>query len=309
MAQACFFAPVPVTLLPPPPYHGAEGEWTMKKHFAVLGGDQRQRQLSRLLRRDGHQVDTWGMEPDDRPEEALALAAPADCVILPLPVTRDGRRLHAPMCQAGLALESLWPALRPGEQLICGGMVPRAMGESLGILDYFAREEVQIANAVPTAEGAVAAAMAATARTLHGAECLVLGYGRIGKVLAHRLQGLGARVAVSARKLTDLAWIDAYGYRGIPLSELAESLPDFHLIFNTVPAPLLTAPLLKRLRAECVILELASAPGGVDAEAAEALGIPLIAAPGLPGKVAPLTAAAVLRDAIYHLLDERGESH
>ena len=116
MAQACFFAPVPVTLPPPPPYHGAEGEWTMKKHFAVLGGDQRQRQLSRLLRRDGHQVDTWGMEPDDRPEEALALAAPADCVILPLPVTRDGRRLHAPMCQAGLALESLWPVLSEEER-------------------------------------------------------------------------------------------------------------------------------------------------------------------------------------------------
>ena len=281
----------------------------MKKRFAVLGGDHRQRCLSRLLEKDGHQVDTWGMEQGERTEDALTLAALADCVILPLPVTRDGRHLHTPMSKASLSLESLWPVLRPDEQLVCGGMVPQVIGDTQGVLDYFAREEVQIANAVPTAEGAVAAAMAATACTLHGAECLVLGYGRIGRILAHRLQGLGARVAVSARKLTDLAWIDAFGYRGIPLAQLAESLSGFDILFNTVPAPLLTAPLLEKLRPGCVILELASAPGGVNAEAAQALGISLIPAPGLPGKVAPMTAAAVLRDAIYHLLDERGEPH
>ena len=221
--------------------------------------------------------------------------------------------LHTPLSAQELKLERVFAAVDPG-QLLCAGMADREtldLAESFGlqIHDYFRREELAVRNAVATAEGALDLMIRDTAITLWDAEVLVMGFGRLGRLLAHRLRGLGARVAVSARKLTDLAWIDAYGYRGIPLSELAESLPDFHLIFNTVPAPLLTAPLLKRLRAECVILELASAPGGVDAEAAEALGIPLIAAPGLPGKVAPLTAAAVLRDAIYHLLDERGESH
>ena len=282
----------------------------MKKHFALLGGDRRQALLAKLLDRDGHTVTAWGLEQDaGDPAGALAAAGAADCVVLPLPVTRDGSYLHAPLCGQRLALSALWPALRPAEQLVCGGMVPEDMGTAHGVADYFAREEVQVANAVPTAEGAVAAAMAATDCTLHTARCLVLGYGRIGKVLAHRLQGLGARVTVAARKRSDLAWISAFGCRPLPLAELDTRLGSFDVIFNTVPAPLLDRPRLEQLKPGCVILELASAPGGVDSAAVKALGIPCIPTPGLPGKVAPMTAAAVLRDAVYCLLDERGESY
>ena len=45
-----------------------------------------------------------------------------------------------------------------------------------------------------------------------GSRVLVIGYGRVGRLLAHRLKGLGARVTVSARSFRDLAWIEAYGY-------------------------------------------------------------------------------------------------
>jgi dipicolinate synthase subunit A len=89
--------------------------------------------------------------------------------------------------------------------------------------------------------------------------------------------------------------------------ELEGLLPGFDFVVNTVPDLVLPEALLKRLRREAVLLELASAPGGFDAEAAEKLGLKLIAAPGLPGQCAPYAAAELIRDAIYGVIREREE--
>ena len=45
---------------------------------------------------------------------------------------------------------------------------------------------------MPTAEGAIQLAMEELPITLHGARVLVIGYGRLGRVLADRLAGLKA---------------------------------------------------------------------------------------------------------------------
>ena len=164
-----------------------------------------------------------------------------------------------------------------------------------------------MANAVPTAEGAIQRAMEATEETLRDCRCLVIGYGRIGKVLAHRLRGLGTQVSVSARRYSDQAWIEAFGYEPLATDRLGAELGDFDVIFNTVPALILDAGRLERTKAECVILDLAALPGGVDLDAARRLGRRVIRAGGLPGIVAPRAAAAAIRDGVYHILEERGE--
>lgn len=150
-------------------------------------------------------------------------------------------------------------------------------------------------------------AMESTDRTLHGSRCLIIGYGRIGRVLADRLLALGAEVTVSARKYGDLAWIEAWGCRSVQTGALTGQLERFDLIFNTAPALILDGARLRETREDCVIIDLASAPGGVDMEAARRLSRQVIPAPGLPGKVAPRTAAAAIRDSVYHILEERGE--
>ena len=191
---------------------------------------------------------------------------------------------------------------------MAGELQPRLMSEfGLTLLDYYDREELQIANAVPTAEGAIQLAMEATDRTIHESSCLVIGYGRIGRLLAGRLRALGARTAVSARRYSDLAWIRAENFQCLRTDALAGALGQFDLILNTVPALILDAGLLGETKETCVILDLASAPGGVDLAAAQRLGRRAIAAPGLPGRTAPRTAAAAIRDSIYHILEERGE--
>ena len=283
----------------------------MQRRIGVIGGDKRQVYLARLLSEEGQDVVTWGLEKGGgRRPAPLHMALGADVLILPLPACRGGK-LNLPLTDAVLDPEQLWPRLRY-DQLILGGMTgelaPRLMAEfGLTVVDYYDREEVQVANAVPTAEGAIQRAMEATEETLQNCRCLVIGYGRIGKVLAHRLRGLGTQVSVSARRYSDRAWIEAFGYEPLATDRLGAELGDFDVIFNTVPALILDAGRLERTKAECVILDLASLPGGVDLDAARRLGRRVIRAGGLPGIVAPRAAAAAIRDGVYHILEERGE--
>ena len=283
----------------------------MERRIAVIGGDLRQVYLTQMLLDEGQDVVTWGLEKGggQRPVP-LHMALEADILVLPLPVCRAGS-MNLPLTDTVLDPEQLWPRLRY-DQLILGGMTgelaPRLMADfGLTVIDYYAREELQVANAVPTAEGAIQWAMEATDSTLHGSRCLVLGFGRVGKLLAYRLRSLGAQVTAAARKYRDLAWIKALDFHSLPISELPEHLGEFDLIFNTVPALLLDAPRLAETKESCLLVELASAPGGIDAGAAERLGRKVIQAPGLPGVVAPRAAAGAIRESIRHILEERGE--
>lgn len=283
----------------------------MKQTIAVLGGDLRQVWLARLLLEDGCDVVSWGLEQGGGPNPApLSCALERELLVLPLPVCRGGN-LHLPLTDTTLEAEQLWPRLRY-DQLLLGGVTgalpARLMADfGLTLLDYYDREETQIANAVPTAEGAIQLAMERTERTIHASRCLVIGYGRIGKLLAGRLHDLGAQVTVSARRYSDLAWIDAWGYQSLRTGALKGELARFDLIFNTAPALILDAARLEEVRKDCLILDLASAPGGVDFDAARRLGRQAVSATGLPGKAAPRSAAAAIRASIYHILEERGE--
>lgn len=135
---------------------------------------------------------------------------------------------------------------------------------------------------------------------------MIIGFGRIGKVLAKCLAGLGAHVTVSARKAEDFAWITAAGYQKTDTRRLGECLGQYNAVFNTVPSLILKKPLLERLKPGCLCIDLASKPGGVDGKAAAELGIKCIWALSLPGKVAPHTSGDIIRNSLYNILDERG---
>lgn len=279
-----------------------------EKNIWVVGGDRRQVYLAGLLREDGHTLHTVGLGEKERGLDDLALA---HCVILPLPVLGKNGRIHTPLSQEKIDLSQVLDHMRPG-QVLCGGMVSpevREAGERAGlqVFDYYAREECMVANAVPTAEGAVQVAMEQMPFTLHSGRVLVLGFGRVGKLTAHRMRALGARVTVAAADYGDLAWAAAYNYESIRLEELACELGGFQLIVNTIPAQVLDARRLAWVDPAVFILDLASAPGGVDLIRGEELGLHILQAPGLPGRTAPVTAAAAIRDSIYHILRELEE--
>ena len=160
------------------------------------------------------------------------------------------------------------------------------------------------ASAVPTAEGAIQIAMEELPIVLHRARVLVLGFGRVGKLIAHRFSALGARVSVAARKWSALAWAEAYGYEPERLSGVDAFLCGYDLIINTIPSRVLGREQLMGLRPGCLVIDLASKPGGVDMEAAAELSVPVIWALSLPGKVAPVTSGKIIRDTVYNILSE-----
>ena len=164
----------------------------------------------------------------------------------------------------------------------------------------------QTANAFPTCEGALQLAMEQTAFTLQNARCLVIGAGRIGMLLARKLYALDAQVTVSARCTRDFARIAAAGLHALDTRRLAGHLAGFDLIFNTVPAPILTTEVLSDMKPPCFIIDLASLPGGVAADTLLPDGCRVLHALSLPGKVAPLSAARAIFDTVDTILHEEG---
>ena len=192
--------------------------------------------------------------------------------------------------------------------LIAGSILPEvyemANDEYIEIIDIMKREELAVLNTIATAEGTIQVAIENTNRILHGSEVLILGFGRIGKVLARKLAGLSVKVTCAARKDEDLAWIEAYGHKSLNINNLGENLRLFDIIINTVPHIILTEQKLEYVKKETLLIDLASNPGGIDKKAIKDRNLKFVWALSLPGKVAPTTSAEFIKNTIYNILRE-----
>lgn len=279
-----------------------------RRHIWVLGGDQRQRILAKLLRDDGHRVHTFGLDGEEQAD--LRGMEQANCVILPLPAEKPEGWVYTPLSGVQISVEQVLSAMVPG-QLLCGGLVgqslqSRAQECHIPLVDYYAREELTLLNAIPTAEGAIGLAMEHMPTTIHNARIWILGFGRVGQALGVRLHALGAKVCILARNPAQRALAVSLGLEAEPLHAMGEWLHCAHLVVNTIPVPLLGLEELSALRQGAWVMDLASEPGGVDRQAAQTLGVDVVWARGLPGKVAPHTAAGYLKDTVYHIMEELG---
>lgn len=274
--------------------------------FALVGGDTRQLYLSQLLSEDGHSVSTLALT--DTPIDRSVLSQ-ATCILLPMPLLDRNGDLYTPLCAETLPLPQLLDCFQPNQLIFAGKVDDTALRQAaqrgLILHDFLLRDELAIANAVPTAEGALQLAMEALPITIHQSRVLVLGFGRIGQSTAARFLSLGAQVTVAARNNAQLALAESFGCTPLPLAQLASSKQVWDLIVNTVPAPILTQEMLQNCGTS-TLLELASPPGGFDMSAVRSLGLRYISGAGLPGKVAPATAARAIQKTLYHMLNELG---
>ena len=278
--------------------------------FGVIGGDERMKYLAQSIAADGYPVCVCGLEKLGTCRGAAEcdlpqLAAKSSVILLPLPATKDGLFLNAPYAENESRLDDDFARLFM-HKTVCGGMLQRLTASSslwreIEPEDYYRREELAVGNAIPTAEGAVGIAIREYPGTINGAKCLITGFGRIGKNLAIILRGMGAEVFCAARKKADLMQMRAFGVQPLTYREISRR---FDLIFNTVPAKVLTSPVLMQQTRDTLIIELASAPGGIDLKRAEELHLHVIDAPSLPGRVAPKTAAEYIKEAVYNILEE-----
>lgn len=281
--------------------------------FGIIGGDKRQLMMAKSIISDGYKVYLSGFETIEAVsgiwmnttlEKAVKYS---DVLILPLPVTKDNKTLNATYANDLIYLDSDFAKLISGKRIFCGmsdkllKLCPELDADM--VYDYMLREEFAVQNAVPTSEGAIEIAMREYSGTINGSKCLVIGYGRIGRVLASMLKGIGANVTVASRKKHDMAWSELFGYEAVDTHKLHE-LSGFDIVFNTVPYVLLDAHTLAKTCENSIVIDLASQPGGVDAAAAKRLNIRLTHALSLPGRVAPKTAGEIIKNTVYNMLEE-----
>ena len=276
------------------------------KMIAVIGGDRRFSYLAEELKKDGFNVGIIAGEGEKADIDAVL--SDSFAAVLPFPVSPDGVYLNAPY-GGEVRLSYLFEKIKAhGVGAVLGGAVSPAvthLAESYGlnICDYGKMETVALKNALCTSEGAIRIALENLPITLHSSRVTVLGYGRIGRILAVMLKRLGASVSAVARKSEDIAKMQIDGIEAHVFSSLKEAVCGRDLIFNTVPYPVMTEDVLSVLSGTSLVIDLASAPGGVDRDAARRLGVNVIWALSLPGKTAPKTAAAIIKEAVLTVLE------
>lgn len=295
------------------------------QRIAVLGGDQRQIAVAHRLAESGLDVAVWGLDvsaekllPARRADGWREALRDAEAVVLPLPASADGVRVHCPLFSPDemLRLTSLTDAMEG--RLLLGGRIDATLyslaeGKSIPCIDYFENEALQLRNAVPTAEGAIEIAMRELPVTIDGLSTVILGYGRIGAALGERLQALGATVTVYARRAEQRALAQMHrhavgklvcrGGRTTPEGDL----PTCRVIFNTVPHRILTPEILGKIPRNCLLVDLASPPGGFDQAELRRMGLPFVWGTALPGKCAPETAGEIIAQTILELLDTHSD--
>ncbi len=282
--------------------------------FALVGGDLRNVKLASILAAEGCTVYTYGISHSsigthfNRCSELGEAVTMGDFIIGPMPFTIGGSKLNAPLHTSDIELEEILQAVPKGKVIMAGRVPPQfifnAAAKEIRVVDILQRDDMAILNAVPTAEGAIQIAMEEIPVTIHRCRILVLGLGKVGSALAQRLKALGAEVTVCVRKSRDIALAESFGYKAITFDRLAAEAGHFTVIYNTVPELVVDENILKSVSSETLIVDLASAPGGVDFEFAKDCGIKTVQALSLPGKVAPETSAETMAKVIFNVLKE-----
>ncbi len=272
----------------------------LKFDVAIIGGDKRTSCMATVFAKQGYHVICFGtaqIPAHDKIYNANSLKEAienATIIVGGIPFEKKGH-LYLEAHLPEITLTELQRLLRK-HQKIFGGVIPedfRRLCEEreIGCYDFMKDEPITIFNAIATAEGAILEALINKDTQLHQSKTLVLGFGRCGKVLAHKLKGLSALVTVCSSQSKELAMAASLGFDTLPLSQLRKEINHYEYLFNTIPATVLTKPRLENVSKEAIIIDIASNQIGLDYEAAKALNLNIHFCPGLPGKYAALTCA------------------
>lgn len=284
--------------------------------FSVIYGDLRQELLIELLAKSNYKIKVFGFNRKFDNENIIMCNSyenaikNSNVIIGPIPFSKNGKDVftiydYLPT----LDIENLFKLCK--DKLIIAGVISKSIKDiankyKVSVFDLFSLEEMSILNSIPTSEGAIQIAMQESNITLHGSNILILGYGHCGKTLAYMLKGIGANVYIYTKEIQDVAYSKIYGFKSIDSLLFNYKLSNFDFIFNTVPEVILTKEILKVLKPGCIIVDLASAPGGTDFKSAAEYNIKALFCPSLPGRVAPKTVASIMEKLIIDTVKKEG---
>ena len=283
------------------------------RKFSIIGGDLRQIYLAKKLKEDKNDVLIHGFDLykdiknlDFKVSSLEKAILNSEYIIFPVPISRDNQTINAPFSSYDIKINNAL-ILQLKNKIAFGGIVsPLSKTVNLNnfnLIDYYLKENFLIPNALLTTQGAIEIALKNSHSSLFGSNCLVIGYGRIGKILSKSLDDLGANVTISARNPTDIILAKTQRFTVINVSKIHNNL-NFDIIFNTVPALILNENNLKFLKSTSLIINLSSLPGGIDKKYAEKLNLNVIHALGIPGKHFPKSAGEIIAETIYSIIEE-----
>lgn len=270
----------------------------------IIGGDRRQLEIANILINKNIEVETFGIENTDKNIKIDKAYNDADAIILPLPVSRDDITINAPLCNDKIYIKDI---INAKPKFVFGGLISENLEKELirhniPYYDYYKSEDITVKNAVLTAEAAVALAITEVPFSLYGANCLIIGYGRIGKSLANLLRVFGANVTVTSRNTEVLKQISNDGFTEQETNRVIEILSKQNIVFNTAPTNILNKEFFRNCDKNAIVFDLAT-NAGTDFKAAEYYGINAKLCGGLPGKFSPKTAARYIADEIFTKLN------
>lgn len=283
-----------------------------KYDYAVIGGDMRQVYLAEALERGGGRVCHfalcqklgWGCGLDSLSEVCGA----ASCLIGPIPFCKNGDALNQSASGQALSIDRFLDDLASGQSFFAG-CIPddfraQAVEKGVRVFDLMKELQLSIFNTAATAEGAICEAIQRSPLNLHHNSCGVLGYGKCGRTLCSYLKGMHGRVCVFTNSKEECAQAALIADRSENLEEFAVRAGEFDFIFNTIPARIMDREILGKMKKSVVVIDIASAPGGADYEAARELGLNAVLCPGLPGRYAPASSAEAVKEAVERILKE-----
>lgn len=225
-------------------------------------------------------------------------------IISGVPLTRDTVTVDSPYSDKRIKLKEL-NFLLENKIFIAGGIpVEFYENKTMKNIDLLKIENLTILNAIPTVEGVIKIVIEETETTIHESNILITGYGRIGKILCDKLWGLGANIFCAAKEAENRAWIREKGYIPVKYDGIENYAEKIDIIINTVPSIVIEEKVLRKLKKDCIIIDIASLSGGVDKNIAKLYKIKVIRALGLPGKIAPKTSAKYIKEVIENIEEE-----
>ncbi len=272
--------------------------------IAFLGGDKRQLFCAKALCDKGYNVLLAGFDllesyGDLKLVDINTALKKAEAFILPLTGVK-GDIIPCYFSDKEIKID------RKLKKALCEKPVFMGRADSLKgaeAFDLLKREDFAVKNAVPTAEGALCVAIKSYEKTIAGSNILVIGFGRIGKILSYKLKSLNAGVCVATRSCEKGAYANALGLSVLNTDKL-KSLDGFDIVFNTADAVVIDKEILKNSESDVLIIDLASYPGGVDFAAAGSLGFTAFTASALPGQFSPMSAGEIIADTVLTIIGE-----
>lgn len=284
----------------------------MKKihSFLIFGGDERFKFTEKRLTESGCKVLSFS-EKNSNAIDFIKNSQSVKNIILPNPYSKDGMLINMPNADNKITISDFIENIEPNCNVFLGGLNNELLNilsaKDIKAFDYTKYYDFTEKNAALTAKGIEAILKKNLTIPLSDAEILITGFGYTAKATVKLLNEHKTDLTVAARRTQALNCALRQGCKAITIDSLKNNKLDYDVIINTVPALIFDKSTIENIDKDCLLLEIASPPYGIDFELADKYGIKVLKAPNLPGRTAPEAAGYIVADTVYKISESEEE--